>query len=221
MKPSLVLFDLDGTLIDSRRGIVHSLRLALEDSNVQIPADHDFTWCLGASLWKIFEHYLQTSDRVKLEHAVATYRHIYRDGPMFEYDIYDGVLETLSALSATGQCRIAVATAKAHEYAREVIEASALHKHIHHVYGSELDGTNVEKRDLLRHVLSLEKTAAEDAIMIGDRHHDIDGARANGVANVGVLYGYGTAKEIAHADATVEHASQIVTAIHDLEAPSR
>jgi phosphoglycolate phosphatase len=220
MKPSLVLFDLDGTLIDSRRGIVHSLRLALVDSNVHVADDHDFTWCLGSSLWKIFEHYLQTADRVKLEHAVATYRHIYRDGPMFEYDIYDGVIETLSALSDM-HCRIAIATAKAHEYAREVIEASALHKYIHHVYGSELDGTNVEKRDLLRHVLTIEQVSAEDVIMIGDRYHDIDGARANGVANVGVLYGYGTAEEIAHADATVDHASQIVAVINDLEAPSR
>lgn len=220
MKPTLVLFDLDGTLIDSRRGIVHSLRLALEDSHVHVPVEHDFTWCLGASLWKIFEHYLQTTDKVKLEHAVATYRHIYRDGPMFEYDIYDGVVDTLSSLTASG-CRIAIATAKAHEYAREVIEASSLHQYINHVYGSELDGTNVEKRDLLRHVLSQEATASSDVVMIGDRNHDIDGARANGVANIGVLYGYGTAEEIAHADALVDHASAIVDAIAQLETPSR
>ncbi len=220
MKPTLVLFDLDGTLIDSRRGIVHSLRLALEDSNVNVPEEHDFTWCLGASLWKIFEHYMQTTDRVRLEHAVATYRHIYRDGPMFEYDIYEGVAETLSHLTASG-VRVAVATAKAHEYAREVIDASVLRNSIHHVYGSELDGTNVEKRDLLRHILGLEGTSAHDVIMIGDRHHDIDGARANGVANIAVLYGYGTAEELAHADTTVESATAIIAAIAELEAPSR
>jgi|694.fasta_scaffold58612_4 phosphoglycolate phosphatase len=220
MKPALVLFDLDGTLIDSRRGIVHSLRLALEDSKVSVPEDHDFTWCLGASLWKIFEHYMQTTDRVRLEHAVATYRHIYRDGPMFEYDIYEGVAETLLHLTASG-VRVAVATAKAHEYAREVIDASVLRNSIHHVYGSELDGTNVEKRDLLRHILAVEGTPAHDVIMIGDRHHDIDGARANGVANIGVLYGYGTAEELAHADTTVDSAAAITSAIAELEAPSR
>lgn len=220
MKPALVLFDLDGTLIDSRRGIVHSLRLALEDSHMQVPDDHDFTWCLGASLWKIFEHYLQTSDRAKLEHAVATYRHIYRDGPMFEYDVYDGVSDMLAELYASG-ARIAVATAKAHEYAREVIEASTLQNCIHHVYGSELDGTNVEKRDLLRHVLHHEQIGADSVVMIGDRHHDIDGARANGVANVGVLYGYGSREELAHADVCVSHAHDVVSAISTLEPPSR
>jgi len=220
MKPSLVLFDLDGTLIDSRRGIVHSLRLALEDSHMPVAEDHDFTWCLGASLWKIFEHYLQTTDRVRLEHAVATYRHIYRDGPMFEYDIYDGVTEMLSRLSSTG-ARIAVATAKAHEYAREVIEASMVHRYIDHVYGSELDGTNVEKRDLLRHILMHEQAAVHDVVMIGDRHHDIDGARANGVANIGVLYGYGSVDELSHADVCVSRAHDIDVTIASLEAPSR
>ncbi|MEY2718653.1 MAG: hypothetical protein RLZZ273_19 [Bacteroidota bacterium] len=220
MKPTLILFDLDGTLIDSRRGIVHSLRLALEDSNMSVADDHDFTWCLGASLWKIFEHYLQTTDRLRLEHAVATYRHIYRDGPMFEYDIYDGVVEMLSRLSASG-ARISVATAKAHEYAREVIEASSLRQFIHHVYGSELDGTNVEKRDLIRHILAQEQASAHDVVMVGDRHHDIDGARANGVANIGVLYGYGTAEELVHADVRIATAHDIDKAIATLDAPSR
>lgn len=220
MKPALVLFDLDGTLIDSRRGIAHSLRLALEDAHVILPEEHDFTWCLGASLWKIFEHYLQTTDRPALEHAVATYRHIYRDGPMFEYDIYDGVADMLAGLHASGT-RIAIATAKAHEYAREVIETSPLHKSIHHVYGSELDGTNVEKRDLIRHILAHEHTAAHEVVMIGDRYHDIDGARANGVANIGVLYGYGTEEELSHADVRVTQAADVITAIAALEAPCR
>lgn len=220
MKPTLVLFDLDGTLVDSRRGIVHSLRLALEDAQVTIPDDHDFTWCLGMSLWKIFEHYLQTNDRVKLEHSVATYRHIYRDGPMFEFDVYDGVTDMLATVKANGS-RVAVATAKAHEYAREVIASSALLAGIDHVYGSELDGTNVEKRDLLRHILTHEGIDAQHAVMIGDRNHDIDGALANGVANIGVLYGYGTAEELAHANALVDHASKIAGAIDQLPDISR
>jgi phosphoglycolate phosphatase len=122
---------------------------------------------------------------------------------MFEYDIYEGVAETLSHLTASGM-RVAVATAKAHEYAREVIDASVLRNSIHHVYGSELDGTNVEKRDLLRHILAVEGTPVHDVIMIGDRHHDIDGARANGVANIGV-----------------DSAAAITSAIAELEAPSR
>lgn len=220
MTPKLVLFDLDGTLVDSRRGIVHSLRMALEQSGVVVADDHDFTWCLGASLWKIFEHYMQTTDRVRVERGVSLYRHIYRDGPMFEYDVYPGIIEMLSTLCTNGQ-RVAIATAKAHEYAREVVAASVFGTSIHHVYGSELDGTNVEKRDLIRQILSTEKISASEVVMIGDRYHDIDGARANGVANIGVLYGYGSREEIAHADELVEHANEMIEAIGRLSVIDR
>ena len=220
MKPSLVLFDLDGTLVDSRPGIVHSLRMALQQHGVALDDDHDFTWCIGASPWKIFEHYLATTDRHRLESAVAAYRHIYRDGPMFEYDIYDGVLQTLRGLKEQG-VRVAIATAKVHEYAREIIAVSELAQHIDHVYGSELDGRNVEKRDLLRMILTEERTNASDVVMIGDRHHDIDGALANGVAAIAVTYGYGSHEELAHAHACVAHASELVSATAALVVAAR
>lgn len=220
MTPSLVLFDLDGTLVDSRPGIVHSLRMALQGAGVTLDEDHDFTWCIGASLWKIFEHYLETTDRHRLEAAVATYRHIYRDGPMFEYDIYDGVLTTLADLKKAGT-RVAIATAKVHEYAREIIAVSDLAQHIDHVYGSELDGRNVEKSDLIRMILHEEKIESSSVVMIGDRHHDIDGALANGVAVIGVTYGYGSAEEIAHAHSCVNHAGMLVSTIAALDVEPR
>jgi phosphoglycolate phosphatase len=220
MKPTLALFDLDGTLVDSRPGIVHSLRLALSDMGVVLEDDHDFTWCIGASLWKIFEHYLGSTDRHRLEAAVARYRHIYRDGPMFEYDVYDGVIPTLHALKSEG-VRIAIATAKVHEYAREIIAVSRFAPYIDHVYGSEMDGRNVEKRDLLHMILREERVQPENVVMIGDRHHDIDGARANGCAAVGVLYGYGSHDELAHADVLVPHASFLAPAIASLTPVSR
>lgn len=220
MKPALVLFDLDGTLVDSRPGIVHSLRETLALHSVALEADHDFTWCIGSSLWKIFEHYLGTADQHVLSGAVAQYRHIYRDGPMFEYDIYEGVVDTLAAIKADG-ARICIATAKAHEYAREIIEVSKLEPYVDHVYGSELDGRNVDKRDLLRYVLAQERLAAELSVMIGDRHHDIDGALANGVHAVGVRYGYGSADEIQHANVCVDTAAELPNAIASIVPQSR
>ncbi len=216
MTPTLALFDLDGTLVDSRPGIVHSLKLALAGSGVTLEDDHDFTWCIGASLWKIFEHYLGTSDRIALEAAVARYRHIYRDGPMFEYDVYDGVLNALTELKQQG-ARIAIATAKVHEYAREIISVSPFAPFIDHVYGSELDGRNVEKRDLVRYILREERADPANVVMVGDRHHDIDGAKANGCASVGVLYGYGSQEELGYADVLVPHAAFLVPAIASLQ----
>jgi phosphoglycolate phosphatase-like HAD superfamily hydrolase/esterase/lipase len=152
MLPRIIMFDLDGTLVDSRNGIEHTLRMTLAECGKPLADDHDLSWCLGASLWNIFERYLETTDRHVIERAVVVYRHIYRDGPMFEFSVYDGVVETLDTLRRDG-ARIVVATAKAHEYAREVIASAPFAGMIEHVYGSELDGTNVEKRDLIRHVL--------------------------------------------------------------------
>ncbi|HLP27165.1 MAG TPA: HAD hydrolase-like protein [Candidatus Didemnitutus sp.] len=220
MTPALVLFDLDGTLVDSRPGIVHSLRLALSEMGVVVEEDHDFTWCIGASLWKIFEHYIGNADRTKVEAAVARYRHIYRDGPMFEYDVYDGVIETLQTLKSSN-IRVAIATAKVHEYAREIIAVSRFAPYIDHVYGSELDGRNVEKRDLIHMILREERLQSDSVVMVGDRHHDVDGALANGVSSVAVLYGYGSAEELAHADVIVPHASFLAPAIASLNPPSR
>lgn len=220
MIPKLILFDLDGTLVDSRVGIEHSLRLTLSEMGVTLSDDHDLTWCIGSSLWAIFEHYLETNERVKLEAAVARYRHIYRDGPMFEYTVYDGVVETLETLKKDG-AKLVIATAKAHEYAREVIAASPFHMYIDHVYGSELDGTNVEKRDLIHHILREEKTHADQTLMVGDRHHDIDGAIANGVSAIGAAYGYGVRDEFERASAVIDRPLDLVPTLLNLSIESR
>ena len=220
MLPQLIMFDLDGTLVDSRKGIEHTLRLTLEACQKPLADDHDLSWCIGSSLWKIFEHYLGTTSREALDHAVATYRHIYRDGPMFEYTVYPGVVDALAQLHQMG-ARVVIATAKAHEYAREVIATSEFAACIHHVYGSELDGTNVEKQDLIRHVLRMEGRASHEAVMVGDRHHDIQGAVANGVPCIAVSYGYGEQSEFAFADATISHAHDLVPTIQRLHAQER
>ncbi len=220
MLPRLILFDLDGTLVDSRRGIEHSLRLTLAAHNIHVPAEVDLRWCIGSSLWAIFEHFLQTTDRHRLEGAVAMYRHIYRDGPMFEYTVYDGVIEALHTLSAYG-VRQVIATAKVHEYAREVIGTSPINNYISHVYGSELDGTNVEKRDLIRHILHEEQVTPDQVLMIGDRHHDVDGACANGVAAIAAAYGYGHVAEWSRAAAIINSPRELVSTIRSLSVMAR
>lgn len=212
MIPKLVMFDMDGTLLESKTGIIHTLRLTLEECGKPLAESENLDWCIGASLWTIFEKYLDTTDIHDVEHAIDVYRHIYRDGPMFEYDVYDGVTEALKELKEAGG-RVVVATAKAHEYAREILLTSPFAGYVDHVYGSELDGTHVEKTDLLGHVLVREGIAASDAVMIGDRHHDIDGAKANNIRSIGVEYGYGTSEELASADMRVASATELVSTI--------
>lgn len=220
MTPQLVMFDLDGTLIDSRRGIEHSLRLTLKEFNVEMEEGHDFTWCIGSSLWTIFEHYLKTADVHTIDSAVAKYRHIYRDGPMFEYKVYQGVPEALVDLSALGS-KIVVATAKTHEFAREVVSTTPFASVVAHVYGSEFDGTNVAKRDLIHHILKEENVEPDCVLMVGDRLHDVDGALANGVGTIGAAYGYGTRDELHRAVAIIDAAADLVECVQHLRLEPR
>lgn len=215
MTPSLIMFDLDGTLIDSRSGIEHTLRLTLKEFNVDIEDDHDFTWCIGGSLWTTYEHYLKTADVHTIDSAVAKYRHIYRDGPMFEYNVYEGIPEALSGLFALGT-KIVIATAKAHEYAREVVSTTPFASVVAHVYGSEFDGTNVAKRDLIHKILKEENVEPNGVLMVGDRHHDVDGALANGVGTIGAAYGYGTRDELHRAVAIIDSARDLVECVEQL-----
>lgn len=209
MTPQAILFDLDGTLVDSYRGIVDSLRMTSAEFGVTISDDDPLRWCIGPSLWQSFARLLSSDDRALLDAAVLRYRAIYRGGPMFDYDVYDGVVETLRHL-AERNITCYVATSKAQIYAREIVASTPMSGHIREVYGCELDGTRVDKKDLIAWVIEQEGLSASRIVMIGDRHHDIDGAHHNGVLSIGVSYGYGSREELAHAGHLIDRPDQIL-----------
>ena len=133
--------------------------------------------------------------------AVAHYRERFSDIGLYENRVYAGVEEVLTTLRQSGR-RLFVATSKPHVYAARIIEHFDLRRHFERVFGSELDGRRADKSDLLAYAL---KTAAVDsshAIMIGDRSHDMIGARNNGIRGIGVLYGYGSEQELTAAGAS-------------------
>lgn len=204
---STILFDLDGTLIDSQAGITRTIRAAAREHGLAIEDTHDLTSQIGSSLWSIYSHLFNTEDRAFLDQVVATYRRIYREGAMHEYEIYDGAVEALEQLVVRGY-DVVLATAKAETYAKMIIEQSPFADAIMEVYGSEEDGRRVEKTDLIKHVLESEGITAEQAVMVGDRRHDFEGARANGVMSIGVSYGYGKLEVLA--------ADRIINKPHEL-----
>jgi len=206
---SVAMFDLDGTLLDSQRGILSALAQTVEHFGVEAPSTDVLISHVGASLWTIFEQLLQTSDKHMLDAAAAEYRRFYGLGAMYDYAIYDGVQEMIEDVRSLGM-RVVVATAKARPYAELVIASTPFATSIDHVYGSELDGTRTKKEDLLRFVLEQESILPNVAVMVGDRSHDVDGAYANGIDGVGVLYGYGTREELHRATALAETTADVV-----------
>jgi phosphoglycolate phosphatase len=194
-----IYFDLDGTLTDPKIGITRSIRYALQKlEHSAIPTEDELTWCIGPPLRASFAKLLGGEDSADL--AVSYYRERFSDVGLYENGVYEGVRDVLSALNQSG-CRLFVATSKAHVFAERIIDHFELREHFERVFGAELDGTRVEKTPLLEYALKETGVDPARALMIGDRSHDMIGAKNNGIRAIGVLYGYGTEAELREAGA--------------------
>lgn len=190
-----ILFDLDGTLTDPVVGITRCIQHALVKLGRNAPDMDTLQRCVGPPLRDSFAELLETGDEVLLAEAIRLYRERFKPIGMFENSVYPDVPEGLAALRAQGH-RLWVATSKPHVFAREIVRHFGLAGFFERVHGSELAGLNVDKGDLIRHVLAEEAIPPETAWMVGDRMHDVIGARRNGVEAIGVLWGYGSEEEL-------------------------
>lgn len=206
-----VFLDLDGTLTDPKPGITKSFIYALEKLGMPTPKPDDLEWVIGPALLDSFAQ-LQVDDP---QVAVDFYRERYTDVGLFENRVYDGIPELMSRLKADGY-NLCLATAKPHAYARKITAHFGLAQYLTHEFGPELDGTRNNKADLLAYALDLTGGRAESAIMIGDRHHDIDAARAVGMSSIGVTWGYGAVDELAQADEICQNPAALETVIKTL-----
>jgi len=195
-----ICFDLDGTLTDPVTGITRSIRYALTELTGAAPDAEELTWCIGPPLLGSFEKLLGDKDDALT--ALAKYRERFGDVGLFENEVYRGIPETLAALTASG-CRLLVATSKPVVYARRIVDHFGLSKYFDDVFGSELDGTRADKTELLAWVCDRKRLRPAEAAMVGDRSHDMVGARNNGLRAVGVLYGFGSHEELIGAGAEV------------------
>jgi phosphoglycolate phosphatase len=191
-------FDLDGTLTDPKPGITRCIQYALERLGFPVPAEDDLIWCIGPPLHASMKKFVGTDE---LAHrAVELYRERFRDVGLYENEVYAGIEETLAKVAGGGR-RLFVATSKPRVYADRIVEHFGLGRHFEHIFGSELDGTRTDKADLLAYALTEARVDPARAIMIGDRSHDVVGARKNGMKAIGVLYGYGSLAELTDAGA--------------------
>jgi phosphoglycolate phosphatase len=193
-----VLFDLDGTLTDPREGIVACIQHALASLLRPVPDESALLKFIGPPLRDCFRELLGSDDGV--EAAVAAYRDRFRAVGMLENAVYEGIPEALATLRTRG-ARLYVATSKPRVFAERILEHFDLAKHFTATYGSELDGTRSDKRELIAHVLAESRLSPHSTVMVGDRSHDVLGARANAVLPVGVLWGYGSREELTAAGA--------------------
>ncbi|MGB7980533.1 MAG: HAD hydrolase-like protein [Candidatus Nanopelagicales bacterium] len=197
--PPVVLFDLDGTLTASGPGILASVRHALRALGEPIPDEAVLAAFIGPPLLDSFTGPCGLPP-ARAQDAIAAYREHYSEQGQYENSVYAGVPELLGALTDAGRT-VALATSKAQVYAESILAHFGLTGFFTVVVGSELDGRRTRKAEVIAEVLARLDRPAADCVMIGDRAHDVIGALAVGMPCVGVLWGYGSAQELASAGA--------------------
>jgi phosphoglycolate phosphatase-like HAD superfamily hydrolase/membrane protease YdiL (CAAX protease family) len=201
-----ILFDLDGTLTDSGEGIEKCAQYALRHFGIDVPDLNQLRGFVGPPLKESFREYGLAEEQ--MDSAIEYFRERYRTAGVYENHLYPGIRELLEALKAH-HFTLAVASSKLDSMVHEVLRYFDIEKYFTVIVGGTPDGSLVLKGDVIRE--ALRRLGMEDmrdqVAYVGDRKHDIIGARQNGIASIGVLYGYGSYQELADENATAILAS--------------
>jgi len=208
LKAANILFDLDGTLTDSRTGILNTIRHALRLVDVEPPRDDEMLWCVGPPLGEVFARLLPGSETATIERAVSAYVERYDSIGHRENRVYAGVPAMLTTLGANR--RLVLVTAKRQQIAERIIELFQLRPYFEGVFGSERSGRFADKRELVQYVIETLGLDRSETVIVGDRIHDIEAGRHNGLVTIGAAWGYGTAQELAGADHICESPLHVV-----------
>lgn len=208
---SAVFLDLDGTLVDSKPGILASLAHAFSSIGRDDLSRGDLTWMIGPP-------FVDSFAKIGLldpEPALQAYRDHYRADGMYNAKVYDGIHDLLQTLTEKG-FRLYLATAKPHAYARKITAHFGLAPRMSAEFGPELDGTRNWKGDLLRYALGVTGEDAATSVMVGDRYHDMAAAAEVGMASIAVSWGYGTCDEWTTARSVISSPVELPEAISAL-----
>lgn len=213
-KSHTVLFDLDGTIVRSRDGIVDSIHALLRDLGHEPDMSMDLTWVVGPPLEELIGHVLAHYGDDRVQEAMALYRKHYESEGMHKSPVFDHMRNVIETLSTEG-VRLFIATSKPRHLARKILHLRNLVQYFDGLSGARADDSGAEKPELIASLLREHDVRREDALMIGDRRFDISGAHANHVRALGVLWGYGSREELteAGADALVSQPSELLDAI--------
>lgn len=199
MEYRTILFDLDGTLTDPGLGITNSVMYALDRFGIHESDRTKLYPFIGPPLWDSFMRFYGMS-RDQAEEAVRVYREYYGDRGLLENSVYPGIPQMLAALKAQGKT-LAVATSKPEGFSRQILDHFELSQYFDRIAGASMDRSRSRKADVIRYALEGLSADPATTVMVGDREHDVLGAKELGLPCVGVLYGYGDRPELEAAGA--------------------
>lgn len=195
-----ILFDLDGTVTDPMIGITKSVQYALRKFNIEVENLNDLCKFIGPPLKDSFMNFYSFSEEDALK-AIAFFREYFSVNGLYENTVYENFEDMLIALKEQNKSLI-IATSKPTVFAEKILEHFNLKKYFDFIAGSNLDNTRTKKADVISYALEQQGlTETSEMIMIGDREHDVIGAKALGIESIGVLHGYGSYEELSNSGA--------------------
>ena len=195
-----VLFDFDGTIADTGRGIVNCVKKTLADYGVEEKDEDRLRYFIGPPLVVSFKHLFGLDEDTAQEY-VRHYRVYYSQGGMYELDLYDGIPETLERIRARGLI-MGIASSKPGVYLQKLLEHLGVAQYFSCISAPEIGTVNPPKCELIADAMAMLGVKPEECVMVGDRFFDIDGGAQAGVRTIGAAYGYGGRAEMEEHGAT-------------------
>ncbi|MCR4925798.1 MAG: HAD hydrolase-like protein [Clostridiales bacterium] len=215
-KYSAVLFDFDGTLIDSSKGIFKSVLYALESFGIKETDMTRLNYFIGPPLWDSFMHQYSV-DSVTADKMVEKFREDYHTSGVHISEMYDGIPEILKLLKSNG-IKVGIASSKPFDFIKMILKQYDIADYFDDLVGVDFNNKQADKKFIIQNAVSALGLNMDDGIlMVGDRHFDITGACENTIDSVGVLYGFGTRQELEKAGATyiIEHICELEKIVFD------
>ena len=208
-----VIFDMDGTIMDTSMGVMRSVQYALRQMGLPDDDLERIRKFIGPPLYEAFSEFYGMNDANATE-AVRQYRVRYADIGVLEYTPYEGMLELICDIKANGM-KVGIATGKPEKFTRIILEHSGLSEQVDMLVTPNLSDKKQDKPEMVRSIM---EKLGKNAVMIGDRCFDMEGALANGIDCIGVTQGFGSKEELANSGATyVVHGAQGIRGILGLQ----
>ncbi len=199
MRYKAVIFDFDGTICDTGEGILKSAKFALDYYNIDAPEYSELTYFIGPPLLVTFQEKFGV-DAQMADKLVKKYRERYTNKGLLESKLYDGIKELLSKL-AKENIKLGIASSKPQDYIEALLDHNGIKKYFDVICGVSFSADCESKANIISRCLKELDTAGNETVVVGDKKYDIDGAKANMLDSVGVLWGYGNRVEFAEAGA--------------------
>ena len=192
-----VLFDLDGTIINSKEGIVNAFNHALKSMNIEYNGNMDNF--IGPPLNDTFKNVFNLSEADTI-YAMKKFREYYKEKGVGESELYKGIKDLIIELKNSNK-KLILATSKAEVFAKQTLQIHEIKEYFDFISGATLDSSRVKKADVIKYAIDSNNLNIDECIMVGDRAEDIRGANQNNMKSIGVLYGFGSLNELQDAGA--------------------